>query len=159
MTTATQKWGNLGTETVLMANADLSGLANNALVLSAAYNNVQGGGGGDGSIYCRITVTLTMAVAATANTAFSFWFLKSQDGGTTYESGGTGYTPLKSLDFTVPAPLDTTQRIVDYDGICPAGFWRLLILNNATGQALKTDVTSAGSKVTVTPYTPQQITP
>lgn len=149
----TEKWHALGTETVLATNTNLSALANNALFLSAAYNNVQGGGGGDGYTLCRITVTITMAVAATTNTGFPIWFIRSQDGGTTYEAGDTGYTPLRMPDLVIPAPVDTTQRIVMRDVVCPAGFFKALIKNDATGQATKTDTTSAGSKLTITPFT------
>lgn len=147
----------IGTETILMTNTNLSALANNALFLSAAFNNVQGGGGGDGYTLCRITATLTMAVAAAANTGVSIWFLKSQDGGTTYESGGTAYTPLRLPDLVIPAPIDTTQRIVMRDVLLPAGFMEVLIKNDGTGQALKTDVTSAGSKLTLVPITRQSV--
>jgi hypothetical protein len=152
----TQKWAALGTETVLMTNTNLSALANNALFLSAAYNNTQGNTG-DGYVLCRITATLTMAVAATANTGFSLWILKSQDGGTTYEAGGTGYTPLRLPDVVFPAPVDTTQRIVMRDVWLPAGFLEFLLKNDGTGQALKTDTGSTGSKLTVTPITVQMV--
>lgn len=153
----TRKWAALGTETTLMTNTDLSALANNALVLSAAYNNVQGGGAGDGYVLCRVTLTIAMAVAATANTGIPIWFLKSQDGGTTYEAGGTGYTPLRAPDLVFPAPVDTTQRIVMLDVMLPAGFLKALLKNDATGQAFKTDTGSTGSKLTITPITDQQV--
>lgn len=156
MATQTEKWGALGTETVLLSNSDLSALANNALVLSSAYNNTQGNAG-DGAPLCRITATLTMATAATANTGFSIWFLKSQDGGTTYEAGGSGYTPLRLPDLVIPAPVDTTQRIVMRDVPMPPGFFKVLIKNDGTSQALKTDTTSAGSKLTITPFTRQSV--
>lgn len=157
MATMTQKWAALGTETVLMSNTNLSALANNALFLSAAYNNVQGGGGGDGYVLCRITVIITMAVAAAANTGFPIWILKSQDGGTTYEAGGTGYTPLRMPDLVCPAPVDTTQRVVMFDRYLPAGFIKALMKNDNTGQALKTDTSSAGSLVSITPISPQMV--
>ena len=157
MAALNELWGALGTETVVMSNSDLSGLANNALFLSAAYNNVQAGGGGGGSVLCRVTFTLTMAVAAAANTGFPFWVLKSPDGGTTYESGSTSYTPLRMPDCVCPAPVDTTQRVVAFDILLPAGFVKFLLKDDATGQALKTDTSSTGSKVTVTPYTRQMV--
>lgn len=153
----TEKWAALGAETTLMSNTDLSAMANNALVLSSAYNNVQGGGGGDGYVLCRVTATITMAVAATANTGFTIWFLKSQDGGTTYESGSTSYTPLRLPDLVIPAPVDTTQRVVMRDVPLPAGFLKALMKNDGTGQATKTDTTSAGSKLTIAPITRQAV--
>ena len=152
----TEEW-IIGTETVLMTNTNLSALANNTLFLYSAFNNVQSGGGGSGYTLCRITAILSMAVAATANTGISIWFLKSQDGGTTYESGGTGYTPMRLPDLVIPAPVDTTQRIIMRDVICPAGFCQVLLKNDGTGQALKTDVTSAGSKLTIVPITRQSV--
>lgn len=156
MATTSELYSALGTETVLMTNTNLSALANNGLFLSAAYNNTQGNTGA-GDVLCRIRATITMAVAATANTGFSLWFLKSQDGGTTYEAGGTAYTPLRNEDLVIPAPVDTTQREMMFDVPMPAGFFKVLLKNNATGQALKTDVTSAGSQLSITPYTRQSV--
>jgi hypothetical protein len=147
----------IGAETVLATNTNLSALANNALFLSGVYNNVQGGGAGDGYTLARITATLSMAVAASANTGFPIWFLKSQDGGTTYESGDTAYTPLRAPDLVIPAPADTTQRFVMRDVIMPVGLFKVLIKNDGTTQALKTDTTATGSKLTIVPITRQSI--
>jgi hypothetical protein len=156
MATTTEKL-IIGTETVLMTPTNLSALANNALFLSAAYNNVQGGGAGDGYTLCRVKVAIEMAVAAAANTGVSVWFLKSQDGGTTYESGGTAYTPLRVPDLIIPAPVDTTQRFVMRDVLLPAGFVKVLLKNDATGQALATDTTATGSSLGITPITRQSV--
>lgn len=150
-------YGALGTETVLISNTNFSALANNALVLSADYNNVQGGGGGGGDILARIRATITMAVGATAGTGFSIWFLKSQDGGTTFERGGTSYTPLRPPDLVIPAPTDTTQTEIMRDVAIPAGHFKVLVKNDGTGQATKTDTTSAGSQLTITPFTIQGV--
>lgn len=146
----------IGTETVVMTNTNLSALANNALFLSAAFNNTQGSTG-DGYTVCRITVKVKMNVAATANTGVPIWFVKSQDGGTTYESGDTGYTPLRLPDLVIPAPVDTTQRFIMRDVLMPAGFFKVLLKNDGTGQAFATDVTAAGSQVTLTPITRQSV--
>jgi hypothetical protein len=150
-------WGALGTETILGTNTNLSALANNALFLSGDYNNVQAGGGGGGDVLCRLRAILTMAVAAAANTGFSVWFLKSVDGGTTWERGGTGYTPLRLPDCVFPAPVDTTQTEITRDVLCPAGHFKVLIKNDGTGQALKTDTTSAGSQLSIIPFTRQSV--
>jgi hypothetical protein len=147
----------IGTESVLMTTTNLSALANNALFLSAAYNNVQAGGSGDGYTLCRVTCKLEMAVAATANTGVSVWFLKSQDGGTTYESGGTAYTPLRLPDLIIPAPVDTTQRITMRDVLMPCGFFKMLLKNDGTGQAFATDTASTGSQLSITPITRQSV--
>lgn len=148
-------WGSLGTQTILGTNTQLSALANNALFLSADYNNVQGGAAGNGYQMCRLEAILTMATGATANTGFSVWFLKLSGDGTTYERGGTGYTPLTRPDCVFPAPTDTTQTPEFIDIPMPAGHFKVLIKNDGTGQALKTDVTSAGSQLAITPYTGQ----
>jgi len=150
-------WGALGTETVLINNTNFSNLLNNALVLSGDYNNVQGGGGGGGDTLCRLRAILTMAVGASANTGFSVWFLKSTDGGTTWERGGTGFTPQRLPDVVFPAPTDTTQTEVSRDVLCPAGHFKVLIKNDGTGQATKTDVTSAGSQLSIIPFTRQMV--
>ena len=156
MATTTEKLA-VGTETVLMTPTNLSALANNALFLSGAFNNVQGGGGGDGYTLCRVKAQIEMAVAATANTGVSVWFLKSQDGGTTYESGDTGYTPLRLPDLVIPAPVDTTPRTVMRDVPMLAGLFKVLLKNDATGQAFKTDAASTGSSLSITPMTRQSV--
>lgn len=153
----TEKWAALGTEAVLVSFTNFSALANNALVLSADFNNVQGGGGGDGYVLCRIRAILTMATGASANTGFSVWFLKSSDGGTTWERGGTGYTPLRAPDVVFPAPTDTTQTEISRDVWLPAGHFKALIKNDGTGQATKTDATSAGSQLSILPLTRQMV--
>jgi hypothetical protein len=156
MATTTEKL-IIGTETILMTNTNLSALANNALFLSTAFNNVQGGGGGDGYTLCRMTCKIEMAIAATINTGVSIWFLKSQDGGTTFESGGTSYTPLRVPDLVIPAPVDTTQRVIMRDMFMPSGFFKALLKNDGTGQALATDTSATGSQLTITPVTRQSV--
>jgi hypothetical protein len=147
----------IGTETVVMTATNLSALANNALFLSGDYNNVQAGGVGNGYTIGRIRVNIHMAVAATANTGASIWFLKSNDGGTTYEAGGTGYTPLRMPDLVIPAPVDTTQRIVMRDVLLPAGHFIVLLKNDGTGQAFATDTTSTGSSLGIVPISRQSV--
>jgi hypothetical protein len=143
----------IGTESTLATATNLASLANNTLFLSAAFNNVQAGGGGDGYAMCRVTMIITMAVAATANTGFPIWFIKSQDGGTSYESGDTGYTPLRLPDLVISAPVDTTQRTIMRDVLMPVGFFKTLLKNDGTGQALA----AFGSKLSITPITRQSV--
>jgi hypothetical protein len=153
----TEKWAALGTETVLVSNTNFSNLLNNALVLSGDFNNVQGGGGGDGYVLCRVRLIITMATGAAANTGFPIWFLKSADAGTTWERGGTSYTPLRMPDVVFPAPTDTTQTEISRDVLLPAGHLKALLKNDGTGQATKTDVTSAGSQLSIIPITRQMV--
>jgi hypothetical protein len=157
MATTTELYGALGTQTILMTNTNLSALANNALFLSADYNNVQGGGGGGGDVMCRLEAILTMATGATANTGFSVWFLKQSGDASTYERGGTGYTPLTRPDAVFPAPTDTTQTPEYIDVPMPAGHFKVLLKNDGTGQALKTDTAATGSQLSITPYTRQNV--
>lgn len=144
----------LGTLTTVLTTTNLSALANNALYLSGAYNNTQGNTG-DGWPMARVTVAIEMNVAAAANTGVAIWFLKSD--GTNTEAGGTSYTPLRNPDLTAPAPVDTTQRIQQFDVPIPVGNFYVLIKNNGTGQAFKTDTGGTGSFVAMTPITSQQI--
>lgn len=155
MATTTEKLV-VGSTSTVMTNTNLSALATTALFLSSAYNNLQAGGSGDGYTKARIEFTLTMATAATANTGFALWILKSNDN-STFEAGSTSYTPLRLPDVVCPAPVDTTQRVVSFDVDLPVGYLKFLIKNDSTGNSLKTDVTSAGSQVTVTPYTRQMV--
>jgi hypothetical protein len=148
--------GGAGSLTAITGTA-MSGLANNASVAGSALNNVQSGGGVGGVTLGRVALSYQFATAPTANTGFSLWFLKNTDGttGGAFEDGSSSVTPTRSPDLTFLAATDTNAHVIAKDVILPAGFFKVLLLNNATGQALGTTTGNLG--VAITPITYQGV--
>jgi hypothetical protein len=122
---------------------ELNSMANNALVLSSAVSLSE-----TGYLECDVEVYCTFGVAPTSNTGFSIWFLKVIDG-TNYEDGGTSVTPGRAPDIVIPVRAVTTaQRIINF-GFLPPGNFKVLIKNDATGQALA----SSGNTLKIIPRT------
>ena len=130
-------------------------IASGANALSAAINNLQGGGGTDGYTLCRAKAIIAFTTAAAANTGISVWFLKSSDANLTYEDGatGAGYTPLRLPDLVFPAIPETgVARTISRDILLPANFFKVLVRNPIeTGQAI-TSLT-----LTITPIARQSV--
>jgi hypothetical protein len=124
----------LGTTATLLST-ELNALANNALAVGAAYNNVQGGGGGGGYTLCEIELVVTFGTAPTANTGLSVWFLAAVDG-TNYEDGTDGTTtPGRGADLVIgPVRAVTTGQRIARRLMLPWGTWKPLLKNDGTGQ-------------------------
>lgn len=131
MAVQTQISGTLQT----LMTTELNSLANNALVVSS----VAGASGvitltssGYPQALCELVVTF--GTAPTANTTVNIWFLTDADG-TNFEDGSSSVTPTRNPDviFVVRA-VNTAQRI---QKLCrlPVGTFKVLALNNGTGQA------------------------
>jgi hypothetical protein len=133
-----------GTVTAILTTA-LNSMANNANVLSATITL---GTGEPGYRFGEAELLVTFGTNPTANTAFVAWILREIDG-TNYEDGGTSVTPTRVPDmiFTVRA-VTTAQRII---AICdlPPGSFKVLIRNDATGQA----IAASGNTLTIRPVT------
>lgn len=117
-------------DTVL--STGLNSMANNALVLSSEYTASQ-----TGYLYAMMELYISgMGGTPTANTSFDFWFLSKNDG-TNYEDGSASVTPARAPDgwFNIRA-VSTAQRLFYRAAIPPSGTFKILIRNNATGQAL-----------------------
>lgn len=156
MAATSEEW-ILGTQIPAIAGSALSALANNALVLGSAINNLQGGGGGGGDTLCRVVLNYEFAVAPAANTGISVWFLKNTDGstGSAFEDGGTSVTPARSPDVVFPVVADTNPHSVARDVLLPSGFSKPLLKNDGTGQAFATSTTL--SNLLITPFTAQAV--
>jgi hypothetical protein len=153
----------LGTSATLLASSELGGLTNNSIVVSAAlnsngvYNNTQGSGSsstsGDG--YERGYVTFVpggaFGSAPTANTSLDVYFLKSADGGSTFEGGTSSYLPARRPDVVLPLNSNTTTAAgnkVTVACFLPGCYFMILAKNNGSGQTIP-----SGSTLTLVPAT------
>ena len=109
---------------------ELNAMANNALVLSAATSLTE-----TNYLECDVEAYFTFGVAPTSGTGFSVWFLRTADG-TNYEDGGVSVTPSRAPDLVIPARAVATAQRVIVQGYVPPGNFKVLIKNDATGQAL-----------------------
>jgi hypothetical protein len=146
---ATEKL-TIGTKSVLMTRSDLSELANDAIVLSTAFDTTGACGKVD-YVACRVALAIKMAATSDIGGGVSVWFLKSKDDGVTYEDAGTGGTPLRRPDFSTFGPLDTTQRVLYMDLMLTAGKYITLLKNYGTGHAFAEKTIHGGSELSVTP--------
>jgi hypothetical protein len=143
----------LGTQSTLITLA--ATLASNAyLAAGAAYNNVQAGGGGDGYPRARLTLNATFGAAPTVPSAVYIWFLTSEDGGTSYELGGTGATlaPARLPDLVIPLIATTSAQQLSGDCALPDGLFVPYIQNAGSGQNLP-----IGATLKILPYTRQGV--
>jgi hypothetical protein len=135
-----------------ISGSAMASLASNSLVLGSAISNLQGAGTGtgNGNTLCRVTLKYQFASTPTAWTGFSIWLLKDIDGtGTTFEDGGSSYVPTRPPDiiFTVGPSPDTSAHVVNLDIEMPAGYFKALLLNNGTGQALVSTTSVLGLSI------------
>jgi hypothetical protein len=130
----------------------MDALANNSLAISAAINNTQGGDT-DGYTLALLVLTVDFVSAPTAGTACSVWLLRSGDGGSTYEDGGTSTTPARTFDGQLPLLASTAAQTVSCIVQLPPGYFKVLLKNDGTGQAFP----SSGSLLKLTPYTSELV--
>lgn len=154
----------LGVSSTILASSELGGLTNNSSVLGAAlggtgvFNNTAGSGssGTSGDGYQRAYVTLVLggafASAPTANSSIDVYFLKSMDGGSTFEGGSASVLPARRPDLVLP--LNTTAPAADnkvtVTCFLPACRFKVLAKNNGSGQTIP-----SGSTMTLVPATDQ----
>ena len=123
----------VGTITSLMTT-ELNSLANNALVLSSV-----GGTSGVFSLtnytFGQVELVVTFGTAPTANTTISVWFLCDLDG-TNYEDGSSSITPVRNPDVVFPVRAVTTAQRIQKWAKLPMTSFKVLALNNGTGQGL-----------------------
>ena len=156
----TLEWAGLGTTQTAIAGTALNAMANTALVLGSAVAWVQATGGIVGFVWGRVQLTFKFQSGPTTNTGFDVWFLKSQDGGSTFEEGSTSVVPARPPDLTFLAhdyggTGDTNAHTVSKDVLIPCGSWKALLKNDATGQSLTASNTD--NILTVTPLSTQQV--
>lgn len=142
------KLGSIAT----LLSTELDALANNALNIGSAYDNVQGGGGGDGYVRCDVELVVTYGSSPTANTGVSVWFLGAPDG-TNYEDGGTSVTPGRLPDVVFPVRAVTTAQRISRRVLLPWGLLKPLLKNDGTGQAMA----ASGNTLKIRPATPEGV--
>jgi hypothetical protein len=119
----------------VVTGTNLNALANNALVLGAAFSNVTGDGQGGGFRYGRVKFH-SDSLTVTAGGIIDGWFLTASDG-TVYEQGGTSVTPLRQPDFQMPAVAQTAALDLEQWVVMPiCATIKCLLRNNALGAAL-----------------------
>lgn len=151
MSTLRQTLG--GTAATLLDAAELGGLGSTDSVVSAAlastgiYDNRAGStvtsSSGDGyeEGYLQFTPGANFGSAPVAGSAFLVYFLKSLDGGTTFE-GGSATNPPSRLPDAILGPFNGTQTTVADCTLTAevedmGGYqFRTLLTNAATGQAI-----------------------
>jgi hypothetical protein len=126
---------NANNPQTVITGTNLNALANNALVLGAAFSNVTGDGQGGGFRYARAKFHVD-SMAVSAGGAISGWFLTASDG-SVYEQGGTSVIPLRQPDFYVTpvvqtAAVDPQEQLVVVP-ICAT--IKCLLQNTALGAA------------------------
>lgn len=157
----------LGTSATLLAAAELGGLTNNSSVVGAllagtgVYDNTAGTGSssttGDG--YERGYVTFVpggaFVGAPAANSSIDVYFLKSMDGGSTFEGGSSSVLPTRRPDVVLPlnsASTAAADNRVTVAAFLPACKFKTLAKNNASGQLIP-----ALSTMTLVPATDQGV--
>lgn len=116
-----------------MLTTELNSLANNALAISALFDNTYAAAG-NGSVLGDVELAVQFGTSPTAGTGVAIWFIQSQDG-STYEDGDASITPARRPDLVVPVRAVTTaQRIIRRVAL-PPGKFKVLAKNDGTGQA------------------------
>lgn len=132
---------------------DLNTKASNAwIIASAVINNTIGGAAGEGYMRCYMELALSFAANPTANGAFVGWFLKTVDGGTTYEDTPNGTVTLNRLpDMVLPVNTGGTTTRVTVETRCPAGNFKIAGQLSGTGQT----TSGSGNSLKIFWATPQ----
>ena len=138
-------------ETIVSAmTTELNALANNARAISSAL----GSDTVDAHLFGDWELVVTFAVAPTVDTLIDLYLVRAVDG-TNYEDGDASIRPAASAfvgSFQVRA-IATVQRMPVRDVLFPAGLYKAIIHNNATGQALS----ASGHTLKVRPHNRQVI--
>ncbi len=141
----------LGTNSSLMTT-ELNALGTATMVAaSSAFNNTQGQTG-DGYTMALLTLKVDYVSAPTANTAVSIWFLRSNDGGTTFEDGSASLQPARPFDGQFAVTATTAAQVLMCEVRLPPGVWKPLVRND-TGQAFP----ATGSTLEIYPYTAEMV--
>lgn len=143
-----------GAPLTAIAGATLNGLTSNTYASGSAINWQQGQSA-DGYLMGRVQLTFKFQTAPNINTGFSLWFLKSIDNGATYESN---FPPARAYDLVFSSTSfglsgDVTAHTVSQDTQIPYGWFKCLLKNDNTAQALTANNTD--NVLTIAPLTLQ----
>lgn len=141
------------TATDLLTTQFTNSMADNTMTAAgSAVQNIQGGGTANFGGYPLCDLQLTLAAPAgalTAGASILFWFLKSIDGGTTYEDGSSTVTPPRQPDVIFPLnAVATAQKVTIQNVQLPAGYFKPIAKTSGMGQTLNA---SGGNKITALP--------
>ena len=151
--TGTGNNGLLESAVTLLGNtSELASLANGSAVTSSVsgasgvFNNSLTGA----AIWGEIAITLgAIGSALSANATLSGWFLRSRDGGSTFDAT----PPVKPPDFIIPLPATTISAATDWPAwaltLLPSVPFMVYLVNNS-GQALA----ASGNTLVVGPVAP-----
>lgn len=135
-------------ELTVFSGGSTSSLANNAGVVSgSAYNNVNGGTAGlVGYKRGKFRFSGTFGAAPSANSGIAIYAIRGDSTGSTFETSSV--TPPPNLPIaTIPVDATNTTQTRDSDDVdLPAGYWKLMLVNSATGQSI-----SSGWSLTLEP--------
>jgi len=146
---ADQTWHQGTVQTWLTNSTDVT---NNSQILGAAVTVTNTG-------YmladCEMFVN-SFSGAVTAGTAITVWLLHQVDA-SNYEDGGTSVTPARLPDITFPLrAVSTAQRVIRSDVRVPAGLFKPLIRNDATGVSMQGSTGGVPWTLKCIAQTPQQ---
>ena len=140
-----------------LLTTELNTLADNTLSSAGtAVNNVQATSNFNGYPLCSIQFTMAAySGTPTAGAALYLWFLKSIDGGSTYESGSSTILPARAPDVIIPiqATASGPQICTIKNVPLPFGYFKPLAKTVGVGLALA----ASGNKVTALPGTFQGV--
>jgi hypothetical protein len=128
----------IGSQTTLL-NTELNALANNAVALSAAFNNAQGQAG-SGYTLCDVELYVDFGSNSPAvSTACTVWFLMAPDGTNyeDYQNTANATPPVARLpDLVIPLRNQTGTQRVTRRVLLPWGLFKALFKNDGTGFAV-----------------------
>lgn len=129
---------------VVLLSTEISGLASGGMsITSAAIFNDQG------RMYCDIEFAAGAAMSPATNAAIDIWFLRSIDGGLSYEDGSASALPSRDADVSIPVRQGSS--IIPRSGmpqtVLPPGTYKAMV-RNRTGVSIPT-----GSYVRMAVYT------
>jgi hypothetical protein len=139
-----------GTSTDLLTT-QLNSLADNTMSSAgSAVNNAYATSNFNGYPLCSLQLILAAYTGTpSAGAAIYFWFLKSIDGGSTYEDGSSSLTPARQPDaiFQIETVASGPQKITLRNIDLPAGYWEPIAKTVGMGLTLA----SSGNKITCSP--------
>lgn len=139
-----------GTATDLLTT-QLNSLADNTLSsVGSAVNNVFATSNFQGYPLCSLQLTLAAYTGTpSAGAAMLFWFLKSIDGGATYEDSSSARPP--DAIFPIGAVASGPQKITIKDVSLPVGYFEPIAKTSGVGLTLA----ASGNKITCLPNSVQ----
>ena len=142
----TQKWLRGTADTAL--TTELNSLANNSNAVKSAAVAISS----SEYILAEIEFYVTFVGTPSANTGLSVWFLREVDG-TNYEDGSSSITPPRAPDIVFGVRATTSAQRIIKTCVIPPGFFKPLVRNEGTGQALA----ASGNILKIRPFTLQSV--